>query len=72
MRSATAWVCPNPNCHRSFSTSELPGSEDGRRCSCGTVLKKPYASPVFQYLDFLRADDGPFTKPPYPEKGSRK
>jgi hypothetical protein len=34
------------------TTGEMEG--ENPRCACGSLMKKKYSPPVFQYLDFLR------------------
>ena len=38
---------------------EISGEIEGHnpRCACGGIMKKKYSSPVFSYLDFLRAEE---------------
>lgn len=55
MRTGERWHCTNPAC-RCAILVETSGAAEGRNpaCACGNVMKKQYAAPVFQYLDFLR------------------
>jgi hypothetical protein len=54
LQSGDSWHCSNPSC-----ASELlirfsrEVQVDHVYCICGAVMKKPYAPPVFRYLDFL-------------------
>lgn len=55
MKTGERWHCTNPVCHCSILV-ENSGEAEGKNplCGCGSVMKKRYAPPVFQYLDFLR------------------
>lgn len=55
MNTGERWHCTNPAC-RSSILVETSGGAEGKNplCACGTVMKKQYSPPVFQYLDFLR------------------
>jgi hypothetical protein len=56
-RPVESWHCVNPECSAKptirvdFNLENTPP-----RCLCGTLMKKEYRSPVFRYLDFLRAE----------------
>ena len=52
------WHCTNPAC-RCEVLVETTASLEGKNpvCTCGTVMKKKYASPVFTYLDFLKLEE---------------
>lgn len=54
MNSGERWQCMNRAC-RCTVLVETSGERKGSnpRCTCGSVMKKPYAPPVFRYLDFL-------------------
>ena len=55
MKSGERWHCVNPAC-RCAVLVEISGEIEGQnpRCACGSLMKKKYTPPVFQYLDFLR------------------
>ena len=55
MKTGERWNCTNPTCRCSIVV-ETSGEAEGKnpQCACGSVMKKEYAPPVFQYLDFLR------------------
>jgi hypothetical protein len=56
MKSGERWHCMNPACLCAVlveTSGELEGGNP--RCSCGGIMKKEYAPPVFRYLEFLRA-----------------
>lgn len=55
MKAGERWHCTNPACRCSILV-ETSGEAEGKNplCACGSVMKKQYAPPVFQYLDFLR------------------
>ena len=55
MKSGERWHCTNPACRCSILV-ESSGETEGKNplCARGSVMKKEYAPPVFQYLDFLR------------------
>jgi hypothetical protein len=54
MKSGERWHCTNAACRCSILV-ENSGEIEGENplCACGSVMKKVYSSPVFQYLDFL-------------------
>jgi hypothetical protein len=55
MKSGERWHCMNPACLCAVlveTSGELEGHNP--RCSCGSIMKKEYAPPVFRYLEFLR------------------
>lgn len=55
MKTGERWHCTNPTCRCSILV-ETSGDGEGKNplCACGSVMKKQYSAPVFQYLDFLR------------------
>jgi hypothetical protein len=55
MKIGERWHCTDAAC-RCVILVETTGEIEGQnpRCACGSIMKKEYASPVFQYLDFLR------------------
>ena len=55
MKTGERWHCTNEACNCSILV-EITGEIEGTnpQCACGSVMKKQYAPPVFQYLDFLR------------------
>jgi hypothetical protein len=57
MKARERWHCVNLDCGCQIVV-EISGEIEGQnpRCACGSVMKKKYPSPVFTYLDFLRAD----------------
>lgn len=69
MKAGERWHCTNPAC-RCVVFVEIPGEVEGKNpvCACGTVMKKQYASPVFQYLDFLRFPEPEPARTESPEK----
>jgi hypothetical protein len=54
MKSGERWHCTNPAC-RCAVLVEITGETEGENpvCACGSLMKKSYSSPVFEYLDFL-------------------
>lgn len=51
------WHCINLACRCTVLVeSGTPVSGGNLRCSCGSIMKKDYKSPVFTYLEFLRLD----------------
>jgi len=64
MKTGERWHCTNAACRCSILV-ETSGEAEGRNplCACGSVMKKQYAPPVFQYLDFLRFPE-PAAAPP--------
>ena len=54
MKTGERWRCTNAAC-RCTVLVETTGEAEGEnpRCACGSLMKKEYSSPVFQYLDFL-------------------
>lgn len=55
MKAGERWQCMNAACQCAVVV-ETTGRVEGEnpRCVCGSILKKQYTPPVFQYLDFLR------------------
>lgn len=55
MKTGERWHCSNAACGCSVLV-ETTGEAEGKnpQCACGSLMKKEYAPPVFQYLDFLR------------------
>jgi len=55
MKTGERWHCMNAACGCSIVV-ETTGNAEGKnpRCACGSVMKKEYAPPAFQCLDFLR------------------
>jgi hypothetical protein len=37
-------------------------------CACGSIMKKEYSAPVFQYLDFLRFPEPALARKDPPEQ----
>jgi hypothetical protein len=68
MKTGERWHCTNPDCGCTVLV-EATGEAEGKNplCACGSVMKKGYSSPVFQYLDFLR-----FPEPLVARKESRE
>jgi hypothetical protein len=63
MKSGERWHCINPLCRCAVlveNTGEMEGLNP--HCACGSVMKKLYSAPVFQYLDFLRFPESTFTR----------
>ncbi len=63
MKSGERWHCTNPTCRCAVlveNTGEMEGQNP--RCACGSVMKKLYSPPVFQYLDFLRSPEPALTR----------
>ena len=58
MKARERWHCVNLDCGCQIVV-EISGEIEGQnpRCACGGIMKKKYPSPVFTYLDFLRADE---------------
>ena len=58
MKARERWHCVNPACGCQVVV-EISGEVEGQnpRCACGRIMKKKYTSPVFTYLDFLRAGE---------------
>jgi hypothetical protein len=54
MKSGEYWHCTNTACQCVIFV-ETSGTVEGQnpRCACGSVMKKRYSAPTFQYLDFL-------------------
>jgi len=68
MKFGERWNCTNPVCRCAVlveNTGEMEGQNP--RCACGSVMKKFYSPPVFQYLDFLR-----FPEPALPPRDSKE
>jgi hypothetical protein len=64
MKSGERWHCMNPACLCAVlveTSGELEGGNP--RCSCGSIMKKEYAPPVFRYLEFLRVAERAATSP---------
>jgi len=55
MKAGERWHCTNAACRCSILV-EAADETEGKNplCACGRIMKKQYAPPVFQYLDFLR------------------
>jgi hypothetical protein len=69
MKSGEHWHCTNPACQCAVlveTTGEIEG--DNPRCACGSIMKKQYSAPVFQYLDFLRLQEPASTPSEFDEK----
>jgi hypothetical protein len=66
MKARERWHCANLDCGCQVVV-EVSGEIEGQnpRCACGGLMKKKYNSPVYTYLDFLRADQ------PAPTRTSR-
>jgi hypothetical protein len=57
MKSGERWHCINTSCHCEILVeSDSATSGNTPRCICGAAMKRNYAPPVFQYLDFLRVE----------------
>ena len=70
MRSGDIWNCTNPGCQAKILVqTESRGDGVNPRCSCGALMKKKYTSPVFCYLDFLRAEEPVLSSQPSRENG---
>jgi hypothetical protein len=68
MKSGERWQCMNPACQCTVLVETSSGVEGSNpRCTCGSVMKKPYAPPVFRYLDFLS-----FPEPAITARGSQE
>jgi len=58
MQPGESWRCSNAECSSEITVSTGSPLEGANpRCSCGAPMKKKYNSPVFRYLDFLRAEE---------------
>lgn len=58
MESGERWHCMNPACRKEAVIDSSEGTAGSNpRCSCGAVMKREYAPPVFRYLDFLRLEE---------------
>ena len=70
MRLGDTWNCTNPACNASIQV-QTESQADGvnPRCACGARMKKKYASPVFRYLEFLRAEEPVLSGEPGRENG---
>ena len=57
MHTGKRWFCTNRKCGCSIVV-ERGTARDGTnpRCSCGSVMKKEFRSPVLSYLEFLHFD----------------
>jgi len=63
MNSGERWQCVNPACQCTVLVEISSEAEGGNpRCTCGSVMKKPYAPPVFRYLDFLSFEEPAVTR----------
>jgi len=58
MKARERWHCTRPECGCQVVV-EISGEIEGHnpRCACGGIMRKKYNSPVFTYLDFLRAEE---------------
>jgi hypothetical protein len=58
MKARERWHCTRRDCGCQVVV-EISGAIEGHnpRCACGGIMKKKYSSPVFSYLDFLRAEE---------------
>ena len=57
MHLGERWHCTNLSCRCTILVeSGTSGEGTNPRCSCGSVMKKEFKSPVFSYLDFLQLD----------------
>ena len=65
MKTGERWHCTNAACRCSILV-ETAGEIEGKNplCACGSIMKKEYVPPVFQYPDFLR-----FPEPVHGRKG---
>jgi hypothetical protein len=63
MKARERWHCANLDCGCQVVV-EVGGEIEGQnpRCACGGLMKKKYNSPVYTYLDFLRADQPASTR----------
>lgn len=68
MRIGERWQCTNAAC-RCVILVETQGEVDGQnpRCACGSIMKKQYSPPHFQYLDFLRFPEPVLARDDSPE-----
>jgi hypothetical protein len=57
MNHGERWHCTNRLCHCEVLV-ETSGKVQGLNpvCACGAAMKKKYAAPALNYLEFLRAD----------------
>ena len=58
MKTGERWHCTNVACRCAVlveSSGEVEGSNP--LCACGSLMKKEYSAPVFQYLDFIRSPE---------------
>ena len=64
MKARERWHCTRADCGCQVIV-EVGGEIEGQnpRCACGALMKKKYYSPVFSYLDFLRAEEALTTEP---------
>ena len=58
MKARERWHCTTLDCGCQVVV-EISGEIEGLnpRCACGGIMKKKCNSPVFTYLDFLRAEE---------------
>ncbi|HWZ96795.1 MAG TPA: hypothetical protein VN025_03470 [Candidatus Dormibacteraeota bacterium] len=57
MHPGDRWHCTNLSCRCTVIVeSGTPLGGANPRCSCGSIMKKEFKSPVFSYLDFLKLD----------------
>lgn len=58
MKSGERWHCTNAACGCTILI-EINSDVEGEnpRCTCGSVMKKPYSPPVFRYLQFLHFNE---------------
>ena len=57
-KSPELWRCMDIACRREMllqTIDKVPGANP--RCSCGSIMKKNYSPPVFQYLEFLYLEE---------------
>jgi hypothetical protein len=68
MKNGERWHCTNAACGCSIVVETSSGVEGKNPlCACGSVMKKRYAAPVFQYLDFLRFPEPEIALPRSPK-----
>jgi len=68
MKTGERWHCTKA-AYRCSILVEATGETEGKNplCACGSVMKKQYAPPVFQCLDFLRSPEPLPTRQESPE-----
>lgn len=69
MKTGERWHCTNSACRCTIvveATAEREG--ENPRCACGSIMKKEYSPPHFQYLDFLRFPEPVLTSGDSPEE----